>query len=530
MPTFGSLPLNISNMDTASGRFGDPSSPKFWRSLPREIQLMILDCLFPNYLPKRTDAAPAQTCRISALSPVCKDWQYLVEKHTFRRLSLKVPDLPRFSKFVGGKNAIRLNHIRHLSFRIELTPYTCPTCNKPEKRTTIARNNRVFTSALARLLKVLSFWDRTHGGLTLEITALSPSDVEHHGYEPELAHDYPFQLEEDLEQSPSFREYHTTKSAQPRAFSNRHMRAALVRLHGTPLEMTPLSQKGRRKPIPTLSETPIVKGFLIRRSFFRGFALSTLAKLLNESLVALEWFRFERWASFTYHEEIAFYTDLRAFLIPALPQTVKRLSFSQWSRWNPPWMHHTFDQIDLRKSLSRALAPLVLQLTEFCPPDLMNLTEFLDQLGQMSGRSGEAKLELLSVKGGRLAQSCVAKMLTLTAAAAKALPRLRILEVWHDTRGYEYLFRYTQSNDQATITWMNGGKEYPLAPEVLEAWEGVASAYSTRPLVVDRRRFLGNKMMDPRWYNRCVYPLLELRRLVFDPVTLERESQLIRKP
>jgi hypothetical protein len=114
-------------------------------------------------------------------------------------------------------------------------------------------------------------------------------------------------------------------------------------------------------------------------------------------------------------------------------------------------MHETFDQIDLRKSLSRALAAFILQLAEFCPPDLMNLTEFLDQLGQMSGRSGEAKLELLSIKGGRFAQSCVAKMLTLTSAAAKALPRLRILEVWHDNRGYECLFRYTQSNDQATI-------------------------------------------------------------------------------
>lgn len=193
-------------------------------------------------------------------------------------------------------------------------------------------------------------------------------------------------------------------------------------------------------------------------------------------------------------------------------------------------MYGDFDQIDMRKSLSRALAPLVLQLTEFCPPDLMDLPEFLDQLGQMGGRSGEAKLELLSLKGGRCAQSCVTKLLTLAAAAAKVLPRLRTLEVWHDTLGHEYLFRYTQSDHQATITWMNGGEEYSLAPEVLEAWKGVASAYTTRPLVVDRGQFPGNQMMIPGWYNRCVYPLLELRRLAFDPVTLERESQLIRKP
>ncbi|RSL73557.1 hypothetical protein CEP53_000709 [Fusarium sp. AF-6] len=307
------------------------------------------------------------------------------------------------------------------------------------------------------------------------------------------------------------------------------MRAALKRLCGTPLEMMPLPQKTRRKPMSTLPKTPIVKGFLIRRSFFRGFALSTLAKLFNESLVSLEWFRFEQWASLTYDQEISFYTDLWAFLIAALPQTVKMLSFSQWSRWKPPWIYKPLDEIDLRKSLSQALAPLVLQLTEFSPPDLMNIPEFLDQLAQMSGRSGEAKLELLSIKGGRFGQSCVTRIPVLATAAAKALPRLRILEVWHEFRGYEYLFRYTQSNDQATITWMNGGEEYPLAPEVLEAWEGVASAYSTRPLVVDRRRFQGNQLMEPRWYNGWVYPLLELRRPAFDPVTLEREVQLMRR-
>lgn len=193
-------------------------------------------------------------------------------------------------------------------------------------------------------------------------------------------------------------------------------------------------------------------------------------------------------------------------------------------------MHGPLDQIDLRKSLSRALASLALQLTEFCPPDVMNLPEFLGQLGQMSGGSGEAKLELLSIKGGRFFRTCVTELLTLTAAAAKALPRLRILEVWHDARGFEYLFRYTQSNGQATITWMNGGGEYPLAPEVLEAWKDVASVYSTRPIVVDRRRYPRYQTMDQRWHNMCVYPLLELRRLAFDPITLERESLLFYKP
>ncbi|RSM20768.1 hypothetical protein CDV31_000458 [Fusarium ambrosium] len=173
-------------MDATSDRFGAPSFLVFWCSLPREIQLMIVDYILSNYLTKRTDAASEQTYRLSVMSHVCKDWQYLVERRTFRRLSLRAQDLPMFRKFVRGKNAIRLNHIRHLSLQIELARYTCLNCKRPEKEARITRNNRIFTSALRRLLKVLSSWDRTHGGLTLEVTALSPSDVEHHTYEPEF--------------------------------------------------------------------------------------------------------------------------------------------------------------------------------------------------------------------------------------------------------------------------------------------------------------------------------------------------------
>lgn len=70
--------------------------------------------------------------------------------------------------------------------------------------------------------------------------------------------------------------------------------------------------------MPTLPETPIAKGFLIRWSFSRGFALGTPAKLFRDCLFALEWFRFERWNSFTYDQEISFRTGM----IPACHQRV----------------------------------------------------------------------------------------------------------------------------------------------------------------------------------------------------------------
>jgi hypothetical protein len=102
----------------------------FWNSLPPEIRLLILRCIALNFESK-------ETVRASSLATVSREWRSFFEGETFRRIALASPDLPAFSKVVGGKNAIRLGYIRNLYLRIRLAEYTKRIYDKPESATNI---------------------------------------------------------------------------------------------------------------------------------------------------------------------------------------------------------------------------------------------------------------------------------------------------------------------------------------------------------------------------------------------------------
>lgn len=159
------------------------------------------------------------------------------------------------------------------------------------------------------LLNSLSSWEGDRGGLTLEINAHSPSDQIFHRSEGEVHDDYPIRFEEDLMDWPCFLEYLRDKKAArvtSIAVPRKVRRAAARRLRGTPLELLPQRQKRGTGTGSTngLPRVPIVKGLVLRRSFFRGIAPESIATLLRESFVALESFYLHRWIGQTVKNEI----------------------------------------------------------------------------------------------------------------------------------------------------------------------------------------------------------------------------------
>lgn len=168
------------------------------------------------------------------------------------------------------------------------------------------------------LLKILSSWEPKPGsqGLVLELSAHSPSDLQHRFRNFEMNDEYPFQCEEDLRRSPGVLEYSRQKYPElvdeerirhrtsPRPTLGEHQR-----FQGTPLELRLWkkgNRKGHRNPISTLPEVPLVRGLLIRRQFYRGFAAISLAELFRQSFTSVEWFRLERWISNTAEDETSF--------------------------------------------------------------------------------------------------------------------------------------------------------------------------------------------------------------------------------
>ncbi|KAM5361277.1 hypothetical protein ACJZ2D_013226 [Fusarium nematophilum] len=487
-----------------------------WDSFPPEIRLMILRYIIPKFGGIET-TIDRGFARPSSLATISREWQYFFEQETFRRIALISSDLPAFAKAVRGENSIRLNHINRLWLRIELTEYTRRIFDKPESVTNITQNNRTFTYAMAALLNALSSWEGIQGGLTLEICAHSPSDQIYHPHEIEIHDDYPFRFEEDLERYPGFSEYRRQKREERRQSGIIRRDVAVQygmaqRLRGTPLEL---------QPWRNLPNVPIVKGLILPQWFLRGIAFTSLAKLLRESFIALESFQLDRYIGRTEAVEYAFLHGFRTQLMPALPASVERFSLGHAERWDS---YESSGAPDNHEQLSRLMAASCHPFTEFRPPLSINVKQFLHQL-ILGGKRGKSKLQRLCLLTNGLdpyrSHKSVAYLLTLAGRAAKKLPRLRVLELWNSGSGFGCIFRYTQDDSRATITWRAAGVDFGLEPKVIKAWATVAS---TRILSVERIPLTeADGGGDGKGFQKTsILRHLALRRLMFDPMNEAR--------
>lgn len=167
-----------------------------------------------------------------------------------------------------------------------------------------------FTNALWGLLPILSTWKRPadqalnpNAGMTLELSASSPSDSEHLYRDFRLQDNYPYLTEEDLD--PDYQAYerpsrelaelndklHNWSSGR----IDKYNRLSVMRLLGTePLDldfsgMSPGTYTGK---FPTID---IVCDFLVRRRFYRLFKPEVLSRLIEQSFGSLRCLRIEHW-------------------------------------------------------------------------------------------------------------------------------------------------------------------------------------------------------------------------------------------
>ncbi|KAH7140605.1 hypothetical protein EDB81DRAFT_691883 [Dactylonectria macrodidyma] len=511
-----------------------PISKYSWFALPLEIRLIILGLVAAVEV---EEVPGRQKSSIPIFASVCLEWQLFFERHTFRRLVLDSSTLTKFAKFVKGNKATRLNYIRFVWLRIKLPEYTCLSCSKAEDGDTVRNNNRIFTSAIMKLMKVLSAWKPGYRreGLTLEISAHSPSDGKHQFMNIEMEDDYPFQLEEDLKRTPGVLEYHRRRTEEIRQRQGPHRQTAVTRghldrAHGTPFELRPWrlrNKRGRPMAMPTLAEAPIVTGLRIRGQGFRSLAAMTFARLFQESLTGLLWFGIQRWTSLRDEYEEIFFRGMKLWrnitdscvdfendVLPALPRSLMTFSFDQWQEVGAP---------PRRARLARLMATWCQHLTAFCPPRSMDALDFFRQIIAMRTQLHPgpvwSKLELLCLNCRSFepssSQATITEVLVFAGKAAKLMPNLREMEIWNTSPEYCYLFRYKLDRLRATIIWRCPEEtNFDLTPGTIETWVAVASERTHRQLSVEVQPFLMAAPALP------IYQILVLRRSFFDPVTL----------
>ncbi|EWG45017.1 hypothetical protein FVEG_05962 [Fusarium verticillioides 7600] len=269
-----------------------------WNSLPPEIRRMVFQtCVFRSPFPKA-----------SSLATVSREWQDFFERSTFKDLALDNGDLYAFASAIKS-NVTRLGYIRTLRLRINLTLYSRRLQYKAESATDVTQNNRIFTQAMAVLLKVLSLWSGDYGGIELELDARSPSDCRYFNLVYELHDDFLFRHQEEDELFDALKRFYRKRHEIIKRFLGirpgfRHRFLNLIwnlnygsthRLSGEHLKLKPsLIKRGwaYSQVVRNLPATPIMKGLVIRRVAPRLIALESLGKIMRESFMALESFSY----------------------------------------------------------------------------------------------------------------------------------------------------------------------------------------------------------------------------------------------
>ncbi|CAH0022701.1 unnamed protein product [Clonostachys rhizophaga] len=505
--------------------------------LPPEILLMILEEIIKEErtLWYYTPTGDGKCYNISRLATVCRRWQPVVEEYTFKHLVLGEATIPTFQMAISSR-PMRLRCVEHIWLRIELPEYGCDVCGTEESEETAEafyqRNNQIFSSCISNLFGVLSCWKpEIHGcsrhisrGLTLEICAISPSDNGHCFYSCTSEAKYPFLTEEDLDKTPNLGEYHHDCDARRTSGSECHIKhgaeflGQVKRVYGTALRLLPGAD--------ALKKAPIVKGLLLRRSAYRSIHPASLAQILEQSLMALEWLRLERRHAVDSEKESAFIQDFIHRLMPALPSSLKGLFLTQDTI-------PTFGSARLSFTQSEELARAITgssassQLSDFCAGYQLHATAFLisvafstikwNNLQRMCLRSTEFSKEDLSSDYVQIA-------IYDAAQAARNLPNLRLMEIFGSHRsGTACLLRYEVQQNQAALTWrVGGGKYVPVDDQALELWEGVPAFHGINlPLQINEQPLLesSDEIQDSH-FDRFLYQRLELKNHIWDPVTM----------
>lgn len=112
----------------------------------------------------------------ASYAAVNREWQYFFEEKNFEYLILDHSDVRDFGDIMFHREHL----VRGIWLRVQLDEYGCDKCSTSESEAEIEAHESRFSAALWKLLYRLSKFDAGHPGVSLELSAHSPSDSEHH--------------------------------------------------------------------------------------------------------------------------------------------------------------------------------------------------------------------------------------------------------------------------------------------------------------------------------------------------------------
>ncbi|KAI1453662.1 hypothetical protein F4805DRAFT_478278 [Annulohypoxylon moriforme] len=391
-----------------------------WNSLPVELKLAVFDVLCPperchSIIPRHEDDSLLH--HLSAYAAVSRSWQGIFEPKTFYGL---------------------------IWLRIELSPYDCDQCSSAETDEEAKTNDKIFTTSMWNLFSILTEWgplskvSTSKLGLSLLLSAYSPSDREHH------FRDHRF--DDDGKTQRVF--------GKPLNFDFRYIGAASV---------------------PSLPKVNFVTGLIIPRQFYRPIPRMDI---IFRSLPKLETFRYELWYPPTLDRGFNHELDLFTIL-DALPQTVTRLSGYKDSND----VFHTGHASSISEEPASTMFYISQRLKELDISFIIDAKSFFAPIHDGGEDVSWDNLEGLTLTSQSLCLTAspveIDELLHSAAQAALRMPKLQMMELWSSERGGARIFRYTRFRDNSLVQWWDTSlfKPAALRPTVKKSWQMVANKY-----------------------------------------------------
>ncbi|KAF4979132.1 hypothetical protein FZEAL_4622 [Fusarium zealandicum] len=344
-----------------------------WTYLPMELRLQIIEPLL-------------QSKSLAPYASVSKEWQTIIEKETFRELKLRVSCLDAFERMIRRTHHRRAL-VRYIWLGIELLPYTCKSCKRAESDSRSSKNNALAGRAVFKLFSILANWGATDNGLTLELTAYSPSDSQHcfkdsyvgaHGEEELMK----LRFKDSLRDASAFVHDLAHGWDEGQRFLS-PSKPSIVRLYG-------LLQLRFPEELP---EVKAVTKFVLRRQCRRRFVFDSFRQIFDK-LPRLECLIYEPWQAWSESKSGNYDQEYQALFEAHLPKGLKRISIFEdyndelMAAFEPQTAHLTERSRKATRAVGAALAHRSLDLEE-----IGSDSELYRRLGSATERRGSGTFD-----------------------------------------------------------------------------------------------------------------------------------------
>ena len=421
----------------------------------------------------------------------------------------------------------------------------------------VHRDNAIFSSSVKHLLETLAPWQpsqqngQQRKGLTLEITLSTLCRIPGDFYTREGQILYALQSERELIALSNRLGEHRARASYRRLGSRFTLSDPLSMDDPARIAKKRILRRSLRlAPIGALSpQITLIEGLIVRLSDFQIIDVEVLGLIVRESLVALRWFRYERFPLWTRSIEVLLKEQYIKLLLPSFPSSLEQLYWNQLSTYSEHktkagWGKHLF-RCEECCGFTELRISYIDGARDF--PNTAPYEASAAMIRTIGATFQFQKLKLLclhTLSQGQyqnqyhshcssLQKFIMQKTLCEAAKVARQMPSLQIMELWCSSKGsllYDFLFRYKALRlgnsiyqGESTITWKTPKyKPQQLEPETMEAWRG---AFKTKklsdpalcPLVFYQDNFEESEEEIVAFNGTFIHKYLELMPLRFDP-------------